>query len=145
MHVDHPGSLDCAPQLYDKKVSVILNHSLTRTPSNVSFKTNLADSFGTSMHGGAHVLVDNPNSHSRVSSGPVRSSSSGTYAPAKPLSKAPQIGSHHGLDAVSPARLRNSENPELLFRFEGILRNPHRTKKKWQKQQHQQQQLLAQS
>lgn len=36
------------PQLYDKKVSLILNRSLARTPSTTSFKTYLADSFGNS-------------------------------------------------------------------------------------------------
>lgn len=145
MHADQNSALDCAPQLYDKKVSVILNHSLTRTPSNVSFKTNLADSFGNSMHGGPHVMVENLSSHSRANSGPIRSSSAGNYSGGKSHSKVAQTATHHSLETVSPARLRNPENQELLFRFEGILRNPHRTKKKWQKQQHQQQQLLAQS
>lgn len=35
------------PQLYDKKVSQILNRSLARTPSQVSFRTSFADSFRT--------------------------------------------------------------------------------------------------
>ena len=43
MTIDH---VDSAPQIYDKKVSVILNRSLARTPSTTSFKTSLADSFG---------------------------------------------------------------------------------------------------
>ncbi|CAN6632790.1 cell morphogenesis protein PAG1 [Trichomonascus vanleenenianus] len=38
--------VESAPQLYDKKVSIILNRSLARTPSTTSFKTSLADSFG---------------------------------------------------------------------------------------------------
>ena len=38
-------TLESAPQLYDKKVSVILNKSLSRTPSTMSFKKYLADSF----------------------------------------------------------------------------------------------------
>lgn len=37
--------VDSAPQIYDKKVSLILNRSLARTPSSTSFKTSLADSF----------------------------------------------------------------------------------------------------
>ncbi|CCH61428.1 hypothetical protein TBLA_0E03740 [Henningerozyma blattae CBS 6284] len=36
---------DFAPQFYDKKVSDLLNRSLTKTNSNVSFRANLADSF----------------------------------------------------------------------------------------------------
>ncbi|ODV98250.1 hypothetical protein PACTADRAFT_27974, partial [Pachysolen tannophilus NRRL Y-2460] len=39
---------ESAPQVYDKKVSAILNRSLARTPSSTSFKTSLADSFGSS-------------------------------------------------------------------------------------------------
>lgn len=34
---------ESAPQVYDKKVSVILNRSLARTTSNASFRTSLAD------------------------------------------------------------------------------------------------------
>ncbi|ANB14404.1 Tao3p [Sugiyamaella lignohabitans] len=40
--------VESVPQLYDKKVSLILNRSLARTPSTTSFKTSLADSFGNS-------------------------------------------------------------------------------------------------
>ena len=47
MRTEHTVMLDSAPQLYDKKVSVILNRSLSRSPSNVSFKKHLADSFAT--------------------------------------------------------------------------------------------------
>lgn len=39
-------NVDSEPQIYDKKVSVILNRSLGRTPSSTSFKTSLADSIG---------------------------------------------------------------------------------------------------
>ncbi|CCF60234.1 hypothetical protein KAFR_0J01700 [Kazachstania africana CBS 2517] len=48
-NTDHTLNLESAPQLYDKKVSVILNRSLSRTPSSVSFKKYLADSFATNM------------------------------------------------------------------------------------------------
>lgn len=41
--------VDSAPQIYDKKVSLILNRSLARTPSSTSFKTSLADSFNNNM------------------------------------------------------------------------------------------------
>lgn len=37
--------VESAPQIYDKKVSIILNRSLARTASTTSFKTSLADSF----------------------------------------------------------------------------------------------------
>lgn len=41
--------VDSAPQIYDKKVSLILNRSLARTPSTTSFKTSLADSFNNNL------------------------------------------------------------------------------------------------
>ncbi|SCU94247.1 LAFA_0F20714g1_1 [Lachancea sp. 'fantastica'] len=146
VRIDSPHNLESAPQLYDKKVSVILNHSLTRTPSNVSFKTNLADSFGTNMHGGPHVLTDNNNMHAiRAGASATRPNSVGAFQPVKSVSRTPQIPSHPALDTTSPSKLKGADNQEHLFRFEGILRNPNRTKKMWQKQQHQQQQLLAQT
>lgn len=46
-NTDQTFNLESAPQLYDKKVSVLLNRSLSRAPSNVSFKKYLADSFAT--------------------------------------------------------------------------------------------------
>ncbi|CCK70439.1 Tao3p KNAG_0E01770 [Huiozyma naganishii CBS 8797] len=45
----HTSALESAPQLYDNKVSVILNKSLSRTPSNMSFKKYLADSFASTL------------------------------------------------------------------------------------------------
>lgn len=38
---------DSVPQIYDKKALVILNRSLARTQSNTSFKSSLADNFGS--------------------------------------------------------------------------------------------------
>ena len=46
-NTDQTINLESAPQLYDKKVSVLLNKSLSRAPSTVSFKKYLADSFAT--------------------------------------------------------------------------------------------------
>jgi hypothetical protein len=45
-NTDNLTPFESAPQIYDKKVSVILNRSLARTQSNTSFRTSLADSFG---------------------------------------------------------------------------------------------------
>lgn len=45
-NTDNLNTYESAPQIYDKKVSVILNRSLARTQSNTSFRTSLADSFG---------------------------------------------------------------------------------------------------
>ncbi|SCU88374.1 LADA_0E09758g1_1 [Lachancea dasiensis] len=143
VRIENPNAYESAPQLYDKKVSAILQNSLTRTPSNVSFKTNLADSFGTSMHGGPHILRDNANMHSKsVNPNPSRSSSNGQFPSSKLASRAGEISPHANADDTSPTKMAITENPEMVFRFEGILRNPQRAKQKWQRQQ---QQLFAQT
>ncbi|RCK67734.1 Cell morphogenesis protein PAG1 [Candida viswanathii] len=49
--------MESAPNVYDKKVSVILNRSLARTASNTSFRANLADSIGSTQ-----VVNQHPNS-----------------------------------------------------------------------------------
>ncbi|EGW31287.1 transcriptional activator leucine zipper [Spathaspora passalidarum NRRL Y-27907] len=41
--------MDSPPNVYDKKVSLILNRSLARTQSTTSFKTTLADSIGSNV------------------------------------------------------------------------------------------------
>ncbi|KAL6450730.1 TAO3 Cell morphogenesis protein PAG1 [Candida maltosa Xu316] len=41
--------MESAPNVYDKKVSVILNRSLARTSSNTSFRATLADSIGSTQ------------------------------------------------------------------------------------------------
>lgn len=152
-NTDHTNAFESAPQLYDKKVSVILNRSLARTPSNVSFKTNLADSFGTSMNGGPLVMenpnIVNPNSYTRSSIYNSQSSENGQYEVIPQTLKSPQSvksPSHSVLSAVSPMRNKtNDSSQEGLFRFEGFLRTSHRNKKKLLQQQQQQQQLLAQT
>lgn len=42
-------AVESAPQIYDNKVSMILNKTLSRTPSNISFKKHLADSFASTL------------------------------------------------------------------------------------------------
>lgn len=44
---DLTSPIDSAPHVYDKKALVILNRSLARTQSNTSFKSSLADTFGS--------------------------------------------------------------------------------------------------
>lgn len=44
---DLASPIDSAPHVYDKKALVILNRSLARTQSNTSFKSSLADNFGS--------------------------------------------------------------------------------------------------
>lgn len=70
------------PQLYDKKVSLILNRSLARTPSQVSFRASFADSFGRNMSpagtGAPSINSDRQSSHTK---GPLHArQQSGTYA-----------------------------------------------------------------
>lgn len=44
---DLTSPIDSVPQVYDKKALVILNRSLARTQSNTSFKSSLADNYGS--------------------------------------------------------------------------------------------------
>lgn len=117
--------IDSAPQLYDKKVSVILNQSLSRTPSNVSFKTSLADSFAATRS--QERTKDSDYFKNRVSSSP------GFYANdiiphrGRGSSYVLKSPSHSVLGVVSSARSRTLESPQdSLFRFEDFVRNPHK-------------------
>lgn len=44
---DLQSPIESVPQVYDKKALLILNRSLARTQSNTSFKSSLADNFGS--------------------------------------------------------------------------------------------------
>lgn len=150
---------ESAPQVYDKKVSAILNRSLARTPSNTSFKTSLADSFGTSPS----VLTDqysvrDHNSHNlsqRTSYMSFRSSRNSTRRPVTEISNSslatssvtdltkPQERSPHGTPPMLSPSLRNLDSPsqfsdqyqpqpqqESSFRFEGILRSSNKNRRR---------------
>lgn len=77
--------MESAPNVYDKKVSVILNRSLARTASNTSFRANLADSIGSTQ-----VVHQHPNSKRSYipfrSSKHVKNSTSNMTTPVMPLS-----------------------------------------------------------
>lgn len=49
---DLTSPIDSVPQVYDNKALVILNRSLARTQSNTSFKSSLADNYGSPTHYG---------------------------------------------------------------------------------------------
>lgn len=66
---DLTSPIDSAPHVYDKKALVILNRSLARTQSNTSFKSSLADTFGSPS---AYGPLENPGT--RKSYIPFRSS-----------------------------------------------------------------------
>ncbi|PIS57157.1 hypothetical protein CJI97_000183 [Candidozyma auris] len=66
---DLTSPIDSAPHVYDKKALVILNRSLARTQSNTSFKSSLADNFGSPK-----VYGPQENSATRRSYIPFRSS-----------------------------------------------------------------------
>jgi hypothetical protein len=101
-HTDQLAPYESAPQIYDKKVSVILNRSLARTQSNTSFKTSLADSFANTDN--RHLSsISTRDVRSRIGS-PIMSSS--PVSPSSPLSR------------------------EDLFRFEGVLGQPQQRPKK---------------
>lgn len=79
-HTEQTFTHESAPQLYDKKVSGILNRSLSRTPSSVSFKKYLADSFATNMaHDGSQP--NNPTPRNTVFNSPL------FYSPGSPTNR----------------------------------------------------------
>lgn len=135
-------TFESAPQLYDKKVSAILNGSLTRIPSNISFKKSLADSFaadtlneGLANETGSRSAYHSPQFYGEEASAPRSRNSSMLKSPGNSV-----------LGAVSSNRTRSAESPQdSLFRFEGFLRSSQRSgKRKWQYHQ-QHQQLLSQT
>lgn len=121
-HMDN--DFESAQQLYDKKVSVILNKSLNRTSSNISFKTNLADSFGNYTNSGIFTLDNSMNNYIRslpYTPDSNRNDMASIRSPSRSL-----------LNTVPSSINKMSDNQESLFRFEDLLRNPHRSKKKHQ-------------
>lgn len=139
---EQTSNFESAPQLYDKKVSDILNGSLTKIPSNVSFKKSLADSFaaGTPNEGmgsdsGPRSTYHSPQLYGDESGTPRSRNSSMLKSPTNSV-----------LGAVSTNRIKATESPQdSLFRFEHFLRSSQRNaRRKWQYHQHHQQ-LLSQT
>ncbi|CCH42316.1 hypothetical protein BN7_1860 [Wickerhamomyces ciferrii] len=105
---DQLAPFESAPQVYDKKVSVILNRSLARTQSNTSFKTSLADSFGNS-----------PMSDTRHLSG-ISSREAFLRSRGELVSSSENSGSSTPTSPTFPK--------EDSFRFEGLLAQPAQPK-----------------
>ncbi|KHC52742.1 hypothetical protein MEW_02552 [Candida albicans P60002] len=138
--------MESAPNVYDKKASVILNRSLARTTSNTSFRANLADSIGSTQ------IATNSNHSNKRSYIPFRSSRHGNKARAEVFST-PKIPLSAGFDAndldQTPSSIqstaissptisvaRNDGDHELasnanenVTRFEGILGTKKKSKK----------------
>ena len=133
------SALDSAPQLYDRKVSAILNRSLMKTQSIVSFKTNLADSF-TSSANNDNVITDSP-----FTTSPMRNAVTST-----PDLSGVRSRTSHLLRSPNSSLLHSSKNKpndspqDTSFRFEGFLRTSQKNRKKWQYHQ-QHQQLMSQT
>lgn len=124
---------DYVPQLYDKKVSIILNRSLQRTPSSTSFKTTLADSFGGVQTPYSSV---SPGRHTKQS---TMGNSSDFDFPESPGSLAPpsqhtrNLSYDQGGEMLEPsvslkARKASTSN-ESSFRLESLLRGASLGKK----------------
>lgn len=112
---DQLAPFESAPQIYDKKVSVILNRSLARTQSNTSFKTSLADSFGNS-----------PMSENRHLSGiSSREAIITRSRGGEPHNGGTGIGDSGSSTPTSP-----NFSKEDLFRFDGLLAQPTSTHQK---------------
>ncbi|KAG5367747.1 Cell polarity protein [Yarrowia sp. C11] len=88
---------DYVPQLYDKKVSIILNRSLQRTPSSTSFKTTLADSFANTQQS-----YGQPTSHpSSAGLSPAPSPGFGRHNKQSTLGGSSDFGDFHLVDEPS--------------------------------------------
>ncbi|CCE62460.1 hypothetical protein TPHA_0C03070 [Tetrapisispora phaffii CBS 4417] len=123
------SNLESAPQLYDMKVSAILNKSLLRTSSNTSFKANLADSFTTN------------NSSENINDSPFNS----TVVNTTPELSGSRSRTSHLLRSPNSSVLKQIESPQdSLFKFEGFLRPAQRNRRKWHSYQ-QHQQLMSQT
>ncbi|KAK6200429.1 transcriptional activator leucine zipper [Scheffersomyces amazonensis] len=105
---DNSAPMDSAPNIYDKKVSVILNRSLARTQSTNSFKTNLADSIGPTNynHQGGTANAKRSYIPFRSSRSSLRSKTDAFTTPVMQLSPTfdPQ-------DSTSPFKSQNLNSP----------------------------------
>ncbi|EDO16702.1 hypothetical protein Kpol_1003p7 [Vanderwaltozyma polyspora DSM 70294] len=133
------STLDSAPQLYDKKVSAILNRSLMRTPSSVSFKTSLVDSFT------ADKSAETGIPESLYSRSPMRNQAAVTPDLNAVRSRTSQLLKSPNSALLSSSKSRPSDSPQdTLFRFEGFSGATQRNRRKWQYHQ-QHQQLMSQT
>ncbi|QLL31427.1 hypothetical protein HG536_0B02900 [Torulaspora globosa] len=139
---EQTSTFESAPQLYDKKVSALLNGSLTKINSNVSFKKSLADSFTVSTPN--EKLVSEPALRTAYHSPHLYGED--TMAPRSRNSNVLKSPGNAVLGAVSSSRSKAIESPQdTLFRFEGFLKSSQRSsRRKWQYHQ-QHQQLLSQT
>ena len=136
--------MDSAPNIYDKKVSVILNRSLARTQSNTSFKTSLADSIGATNYGNQATLIMTKRSYIpfRNSRSTLKSKNDSFTTPVLPMSpnfenqptptafKSPSTitptGSSYNLSSTSPSvgspgDMQAASNFENATRLEQLL------------------------
>lgn len=121
------------PQLYDKKVSLILNHSLGPDPSNVSFRTSFAETFGHQHHMGTGSTdlrprrVGNILEFDEFEEDPIpgASTSMSTHSTI--------IDTDSDNSMKSP--VKNKESFDSSFRLESLLRGKRRSKKAEKKQE----------
>ncbi|KAG5355990.1 Cell polarity protein [Yarrowia sp. B02] len=136
---------DYVPQLYDKKVSIILNRSLQRTPSSTSFKTTLADSFANSQNsygggvspGSRHTKQSTLGGSSdfdsdfRLTEVPSPGSTGGSLS--VPSNHARNLSYDHGPETLEPSvslkARKTSTSNESSFRLESLLRGASLGKK----------------
>ncbi|CDK29043.1 unnamed protein product [Kuraishia capsulata CBS 1993] len=146
---------ESAPQVYDAKVTAILNRSLNRTASNTSYKASMADSFGNNQAvepvsspapatpTERHVAQQRSSYMSFKSSrNNVRRSlldhsgvngSNDDHSKSKSPKNSPQFSSpvlSASDGAISGSSNGTSEQSEGLFRFDGLLRTSNKMKKR---------------
>ncbi|RLV93827.1 Cell morphogenesis protein PAG1 [Spathaspora sp. JA1] len=127
---DYSLPMDSPPNVYDKKVSLILNRSLARTQSSSSFKTTLADSIGSSVANtpviGKRSYIpfrSNRNTPKSFTTTPLMGSTIGSnFPPITPTDfKTPISPASQGTFIITP-ELENG-------RFEGLLGGKKRSKR----------------
>lgn len=147
---DLTSPIDSVPQVYDKKALVILNRSLARTQSTTSFKSSLADNYGSPTLFGGPVETG-PAKRSYI---PFRSSK---YAKSKEPLITPKMNSSSSVfdqntigtpqmkspsktspsvqypsQSTSPQETLSPEsmNAEAIYRFDAILNGSRKRNRK---------------
>lgn len=147
---DLTSPIDSVPQVYDKKALVILNRSLARTQSTTSFKSSLADNYGSPTsyggqvdNGGAkrsyipfrsskHAKSKDPYMTPKLnSSGSVFDQSTiGTPPTKTPNKSSPPVPFLAPLSASPQETIsQDSMNSEAINRFDAILNGRKRSRK----------------
>lgn len=144
---DFTSPIDTVPQVYDKKALVILNRSLARTQSNTSFKSSLADNYGSptsynhieSAATKRSYIPFRNSKHAKSKDNyttPKMNPSAGAFDPSTPSVRTPNRASppvpYLGSPSASPLESLspNSMSTEATNRFDVILNGGRKRSRK---------------